>query len=121
MNDKKDNTNWFLDNKRELGFLVVGLVIGALIMFILWPDRVAVLSNGEEVVVEVNNKQFTANELYEKLKDNGGVDQLIDLVDNYILHQKYDFEEEAENFAKEQSETIYKTYEDYYSYTKEDF
>lgn len=121
MKDKSKKSNWFLDNKRELMFLVVGLVIGALVMYALWPDRVASLKSGEEVVVEVKGKQFTADELYEKLKGTSGLDQLIDMVDNYILHEKYDFEEEAENFAKEQSETIYTTYKNYYGYSKEEF
>lgn len=119
--DKSGKNNWFLDNKRELMFLAVGLVIGILVMYILWPDRVATLKSGEEIVVEVKGKQFTADELYNKLKSTSGLDQLIDMVDNYILHEKYDFEEEAENFAKEQSETIYTTYQNYYGYTKEDF
>lgn len=117
----KGKNNWFLDNKRELISLVIGLVIGIFVMGLLWPDRVAQLSNGEEVIVEVEGKQFTANELYEELKTSGGVDQLIDLVDNYILHRKYDFAEEAEKFASEQAETIYTTYQNYYGYTKEDF
>lgn len=119
--NKNGKSNWFSDNKRELMFLLVGLVIGVLVMYILWPDRVATLKSGEEVVVEVKGKQFTADELYDKLKGTSGVDQLIDMVDNYILHEKYNFEEEAENFAKEQSETIYTTYQNYYGYTKEDF
>lgn len=124
MKDKKKKSvksNWLLDNKRELIFLVVGLVIGVLVMFVLWPDRVATLKSGEEVVVEVKGKQFTADELYEKLKGTSGLDQLIDMVDSYILHEKYDFKEEAAKFAEEQSETIYTTYKNYYGYTKDDF
>lgn len=121
MKERKEKNNWFLNNKRELMFLFVGLVIGLLVMYILWPSRVATLKSGEEVVVEVKGKQFTADELYNKLKSTSGLDQLIDMVDSYLLHEKYDFEEEAEKYAKEQSETIFKTYKDYYGYSKEEF
>lgn len=118
---KSGKSNWLLDNRRELIFLVIGLVIGVLVMSIFWPDRVATLKNGEEVLVEVKGKKFTADELYNKLKDDGGLDQLVDMVDNYILHEKYNFEEEAKKYAIEQSETIYSTYKNYYGYSKNDF
>lgn len=121
MKERKEKNNWFLNNKRELMFLFVGLVIGLLVMYILWPSRVATLKSGEEVVVEVKGKQFTADELYNKLKSTSGLDQLIDMVDSYLLHEKYDFKEESEKYAKEQSESIFKTYKDYYGYSKKEF
>lgn len=121
MKNKSVKNKGFLNKIRDFIFLLVGLVIGILVMYILWPDRVAKLASGEEVIVEVKGKQFTADELYDKLKESNGIDQLVDMVDNYILHEKYDFKEEAEKFAKEQSETIYTTYQNYYGYTKEDF
>lgn len=120
-NKKSGLINAFKDNKREVTFLIIGLVVGIVIMLILWPNRIAKLKDGSEVIVEVNNKKFTADDLYTELKSSGGLDALVNLVDQYILYEKYDLDEEAEKFAKEQSEQIYASYETYYGYTKEQF
>lgn len=120
-NKKSGLFNAFKDNKREVTFLVIGLVVGIVIMLILWPNRIAKLKDGSEVIVEINNKKFTADDLYTELKSSGGLDALVNLVDQYILYEKYDLDAEAEEFAKEQSEQIYASYETYYGYTKEQF
>lgn len=46
--------------------------------------KVPKLENGQEVIVELNGKSFTAEEFYEELKKVDGANVLIDLVDSYI-------------------------------------
>ncbi len=118
MNEK---VNWWEKNKKSILFLVIGLIIGALIMRIMWPKPVAKLENGEEVIAEVKDKKFTANDLYEALKVKSGIAKLTDLIDYHILRNKYDLDEKAKEEAKKQAETIYESYQSYYGYTKEEF
>lgn len=114
--------NWFKDNTKSLVFLCVGVVIGIGILACFWPKRIVKLNNGEEVILEVKDKKVTANELYQQLMETNGTEAVFKIVDNYLLRGKYnDLGEEAAAFVKEQSETIYSTYENYYGYTKEQF
>lgn len=102
--------------------LVVGIAIGAGVMGCLWPERVPKLKDGSEVVIEIKGKKFTAEDFYQKMKDAYSVDTAIELIDNYILLDKYKgSEEDALKFAKEKSVEVYSSYEQYYGYTKEQF
>lgn len=112
---------WFKNHKKELISGVVGLVVGIIIMVLLTPTRIAKLSNGKQVVLELNNTSITAEDLYEELKSSGGLSALINLMDSAILNDKYDLEEEAQKYADEQSAYYYNMYEQYYGYTKEEF
>lgn len=122
-NQKKKETivNKIKDNKKELIFMFGGFAVGIILMLILWPSRIATLADGTQEVASVNNKSFTADDLYTELKSSGGLDALINLIDQYILYEKYDLDDEAAEFADEQSEQIYTTYETYYGYTKDQF
>lgn len=103
-----------------VGFCVGALLVG-IIMGILWPDRIAKLSNGEEEIVSIGNHSITANNLYDELKKGGSLDATINLVDQYILTNKYDLDDEAKKHAKEQSVEIYKQFEQYYGFSKVEF
>lgn len=103
-----------------VGFCVGALLVGV-IMAIVWPDRIAKLSNGEEEIVSIGNHSITANNLYDELKKGGSLDATLNLVDQYILTDKYDLEEEAKKYSKEKSVEIYKQFEQYYGYSKVEF
>ena len=70
------------------------------------------LVDGKEVVVELNGKQFTAEEFYEELKDINGTGVLINLVNNYITEQE--LTDEMKKEAEEQAKAEYESYEAYY-------
>ena len=122
-NKKGNKILKYLKNKKsELAYLIVGLIVGLLIMLIFWPERVAQLKNGEEVILEIKNKKFTANDLYKELKENNGSETLFNMIDLAILYDKYpDLKDEATSYASEQSEQIYASYQSYYGYTKDEF
>lgn len=119
---KKDKKkNWFLDNKKGFVFFVIGLVVGVAVMAMMSPKPVAKLSNGDEVIVEVKGKSFTADDLFDELKGDSGITKLTELIDIYILKDKYNYEEQSKKYAEKQSKEIIETYKNYYGYTKEDF
>lgn len=57
------------------------------------------ISNGEEVVASVNGRDFTANELYDAMKNQYGTSILINLVDTYIANEEIKDDEEASVYA----------------------
>ena len=72
------------------------------------------LSNGEEVVASVDGKDFTANELYDSMKDEYGTSALIDMIDSYIANQEIDDEEAASVYADSVIAQYKLQYEQYY-------
>lgn len=77
--------------------------------------KIPKLENGQEVVVEVEGKQFSANEFYEKLKEKDskkGYEVLIGLVNDYITDKEIndDMKKEAETEAKAEYDQYYAMY-----------
>ena len=66
------------------------------------------LVDGKEVVVELNGKQFTAEEFYEEMKEVNGTGVLINLVNNYITEKE--LTEEMEKDALEEAQAQYDSY-----------
>ena len=58
------------------------------------------LANGEEVIVHINGKDFSANDLYKEMKKSYGANTLITLVDNYITSAEITDRTEAEEYGK---------------------
>ncbi len=70
------------------------------------------LVDGKEVVVELNGKQFTAEEFFEELKDVNGTGVLINLVNDYITEQE--LTDEMKEESKKQAKAEYDSYKAYY-------
>lgn len=68
------------------------------------------LENGEEIVVEVDGKKVTANDLYDNLKSQYGASAAINLIDKYIADKEIEDNSEAEEYAKSQVEAIKLSY-----------
>lgn len=119
---KKQNKKELLkNNKNAIICLVVGIVIGVVAMYIMWPDRITTLKDGSEVVASMKGKNITSDDLYQKYKEDGSIDTILEMIDTQILHDKYKLDDEATKWAKEQSESIYESYSNYYGMTKNDF
>ena len=59
------------------------------------------LSNGEESVVEFNDGGISAQELYEKLKKENGLDALTILIDTELLNRKYEKDDVEDEYIKQ--------------------
>lgn len=57
------------------------------------------MSNGEEVVASVDGKDFTANELYDSMKNQYGTSILIDMIDSYIAEKEIGDNDAASVYA----------------------
>jgi len=100
---------------------VIGLVIGLLIMLIFIPKKVATVSNGEDVIVNIGEKTITANQLYENMKKYYSVNILLDEIDNIILTDLYPETNDMKTEVNSTADYYISSYETYYGYTEEEF
>lgn len=98
-----------------------GVLLTTLIVFIIWPDRIAALKNGEEPIVKVGKENYTADELYEMMKEHYSVSLLLDDIDNDLLTKLYPEDEEMKNAINDDAQYYLNMYKQYYNYTEEQF
>ena len=122
-NNKKFEETLLLFEKysTQIYSFIGGILLTTLIAFIIWPDRIAALKNGEEPVVKVGKENYTADELYEMMKDYYSVSILLDDIDDDLLTKLYPEDEEMTNAVNEDAEYYLNMYEQYYGYTEEQF
>ena len=61
--------------------------------------KIPKLENGEEVVASLDGQNFTANDLYNELKKQGGSSVLVNMIDTFITNQEITDSKEAEEYA----------------------
>lgn len=125
------SSNFIKDNSKNLllGLICILLVIN--IVLIVLGHKVK-LSNGNEVIASIKDKEYTAEQLFDTLKDKYGKDALVTLIDEYISDKelsdddKADAKTEAKKYIdsiKSQYESAGYTWDDVlkqYGYTNED-
>lgn len=77
------------------------------------------LENGQEVVVEIEGKQFTADDFYEEIKKEYGASALINMVDRHITEKE--ISKEDKKAAEEEAKAEFDQYYAYYSASWNDF
>lgn len=100
---------------------VGGILITVLVVVIIWPDRIATLKDGTQPVAKIDGYTVTANDLYEDMKDVYSISSLLDKIDNKILEEKYPETDEMNDELKQQAESYYSAYKQYYKMDKETF
>lgn len=73
----------------------------------------AKLANGEEVIVHINGKDFSANDLYKEMKKSYGANTLISLVDKYIIETEITDRQEAVEYGKSKLKSEKAKFESY--------
>lgn len=91
--------------------LTLGVCV--LVLGLVGCGKTPTLKNGEEIVAEVNGKKFTAEDLYEKLKSQGGETTLTNMIDEFILNEEVETDEDAKTYAESQIESYKSSYESY--------
>ena len=112
----------FIDKYRLAIYGVIGGVLATvLVVILIWPDRIAKLENGLEPVASIDGLTVTAEDLYEDMKEIYSVNNLLDIIDNKILEEKYPEKDEMNTELNDQAENYYNMYNQYYGYSKEEF
>ena len=121
-NSKYANILTFLDkNRYSIYAFIAGVLITVFVVILIWPDRIATLKNGEQPVVKVGGKTYTADELYENMKGYYSVSLLLDQIDNDLLTKLYPEDDAMKDKVSENAEYYLNMYKQYYNYTQEEF
>lgn len=107
---------------------VILLVVTLLLMFSLTGcGKVATLKNGEEAVVQFDEGAISANDLYEKLKENMDMKTLVNLMDEQLFSEKYETTDEMKESAESEINNLKSMFGDnytqafsYYGYASEE-
>ena len=106
------SSNFIKDNSKNLllGLICILLVIN--IVLIVLGHKVK-LSNGNEVIASIKDKEYTAEQLFDTLKDKYGKDALVTLIDEYISDKELsdDDKADAKTEAKKYIDSIKSQYE----------
>ena len=108
-------------NKTTVASFIIGLSIGLLIMLLFMPDRIATLENGEEVIVSIADKNITANDLYNDMKEYYSVNVLLERIDKMLLEEKYPENNDMKTEVNKMADYYISMYETYYGYTEDEF
>lgn len=71
------------------------------------------LKDGKEVVASLKDKEITAEELFDALKEKYGSNVLVELIDNYIVDTEIKDDKEIESKAKAQLSSMKEYYNQY--------
>lgn len=115
--DKKKSkfVRWF-NNLTIEQIIVGGFIILAILIIVLIgvATKNTKTKNGDDIVVKINGKTITANDLYKELKEKYGERVAIDLIDDYILDKDYKTTDKMKKQAESTIETYKKNYGDNY-------
>ncbi len=121
-NSKLSELFLIMDKNRYIIYsFICGVLLTTLIAFIIWPDRIATLKDGTQPVVKVDKTTYTADDLYENMKDYYSVSLLLDQIDDDLLTKLYPENDEMEKEVKSNAEYYFNMYKQYYNYTEEEF
>jgi len=111
--------NWAQkQNWQKIGIIGISIILLLSIeALMLKKYQIPKLDNGKEVVVKLNGLTITANDLYEKLKQEVGSVSITNQIDEYIIDDKYPTTEEIEASVSEYVEYFkLQTGEDFLNY-----
>ena len=109
------------ENRNVISSFIAGVLITILIVILIWPDRIATLKDGTQPVVKVGKTTYTANDLYDRMKEHYSVSQLLDKIDTDLLEKIYPETDEMNEEVKSNAEYYINMYKQYYNYTEEQF
>jgi len=129
---KCDFKTWIkTQNWQKIGVIGISVILVLSIeALMLKKYQIPKLTDGTEVVVELNGLTITAEDLYEKLKGEVGISSITNQIDEFIIDDKYPTTDEIEanvqeyvEYFKLQTGDDFLSYVSYYGYgeTEADF
>ena len=82
------------------------LILGVCSLLLCGCGKIPTLSNGDEAVVTFKDgDMISANDFYEEIKNNYGLNTLINMIDKYVFEKEF-FRYFGKRFTIEQHEAI---------------
>ena len=113
--NKKGFKAWFNSLTPEQ-IIVGGVIVIAILLIILIgvSTKNTTTSNGKDIVAKLNGKTITADDLYKKLKAQGGRSIMVSMIDEYILDKEYETTDEMKKAAEATIKSYKSSYGDSY-------
>ena len=111
----------FVKEKRELS-IACGIIIILLgvIIYLAVCKQVPKTKDGNQILASIKGKDITADDLYIELKNNNGLDSLLDIIDTYIADKEVELTDDDKEYVDKTIE-YYKQYADYYGVSFDEF
>lgn len=106
---------WF--NNLTLEQIIIGgvIIIAILLIILIFvATKNTKTKNGDDIVVSVDGKTITADDLYSELKEQNGRNVAINMIDEYILNKEYETTDDMEASAEATIKNYKNTYGDNY-------
>lgn len=115
-NKKNSKFQRWLNSLTLEQIIISGFIVLAILLIILIgvATKNTKTTKGKDIVVSVNGKTITADELYKELKSQNGETVVINIIDEYILNKEYKTTDEMKQAAKSTIESYKNTYGDNY-------
>ena len=97
--------------------LCIAIILLAALIYTISIKRVPKTSNGDEIIATIKGKDITANDLYETLKEENGINGLINIIDSYIADKEVTITDDDKAYVQE----VVDYYKDYAEYYQTDF
>ena len=118
--DQSKNYTENYETRKRIIYVALFIVILLLALLFVLVKKVPKLENGKEVVASVDGKEFTTEELYEKIKKQYGTQTLINMIDGYIADKEIETTDEAKEYANNQLTALKNQYAQYgYDFEKD--
>lgn len=112
----------FLDKNRKAVYgFVIGALVAAIVAAVIWPERIATLSDGTQPVAEIKGEKITADALYDDMKKQYQASMLLNIVDDMILSEMFEETDEMKENIEKSAQNYYSQAQSYYQMTKEEF
>ncbi len=112
---KKENKlkKWF-DNLTLEQLIIGGVIVIAILLIILIAvsTKNTKTKDGDDIVIKIDGKTITADDLYKELKAQNGQVVAINMIDDYILDKEYKTTDDMKESAEATIETYKSTYGD---------
>lgn len=103
------------------GKILFGIALLISVIFITTGCKEAKLKNGEEVAIEINGENITANNLYDELKEKYAENIIVNDIDKKIFNVIYKDDKEIEEQVKEQYDYYASQYGDSFESTLQSY
>lgn len=109
---KQTFSSFVKENSRIIILSLVCILLVINIILVLLGHKVK-LSDGKEIIASIDGKEITAEELFDKMKQQNGSDVLLSIVDNSIIKKELNNDDltKAKKEAQTQVDTIKNQYE----------
>ena len=95
----------------EQAIIVGGIILAVAILaysigFAVATKPIPTLSDGTEILAEIDGETITADDLYSQMKSRVGFGLFIEKIDNYIVNSKIEMDDDVLNYADNQMEQL---------------